>query len=336
MAGPCEPPMDHPFPFDPTYGYDLEALLAVRGPEPPADFAAFWRATWDQAMRTPPGPRLRHVGELAGEGGKVEVHEIDFAAWGGVRLGGWLTLPCQAEPTRAIVVGHGYGGREAPVADVPGPPAVALFPCARGLSRSARRDLPGHSARHVVHGIASRETYIHRGCAADIWAAASVLLELYPHLAGRLDYLGGSFGGGMGALALPWDDRFGRAALRVPSFGHHRLRVTLRCTGSGEAVRCHIAEHPDRDVLGVLAYFDAASAARFLTIPTLCECALFDPSVPPPGQFAVHNALAGEHELVVRQAGHFDYAEQAEDDETFARRADTWFRQWSEPHRQRV
>jgi cephalosporin-C deacetylase len=35
--------------------------------------------------------------------------------------------------------------------------------------------------------------------------------------------------------------------------------------------------------------------------------ALFDPHVPPPGQFAVHNALAGPRELLVLRAGHFEY-----------------------------
>ncbi|MEX0886564.1 MAG: acetylxylan esterase [Phycisphaeraceae bacterium] len=137
--------------------------------------------------------------------------------------------------------------------------------------------------------------------------------------------MGGSFGGGIGALALAWDRRFRAAALRVPSFGNHPLRVTLPCTGSGESVRQYIAAHRDGDVLGVLAYFDAASAARWLTTPTLCECALFDPAVPPPGQFAVHNELAGPRELVVRQAGHFDYAEQAADDAAFTERAAAWF-----------
>lgn len=44
--------------------------------------------------------------------------------------------------------------------------------------------------------------------------------------------------------------------------------------------------------------------------------ALFDPSVPPPGQFAVYNAPTGAGELHVLEAGHFEYggtqAEQTE------------------------
>ena len=73
-----------------------------------------------------------------------------------------------------------------------------------------------------------------------------------------------SFGGGVGALALPWDDRFGAAHLNLPSFGHYPLRLTMPCIGSGEAVRRYHAEHPD--VLDVLRYFDAATAATRIEI----------------------------------------------------------------------
>jgi cephalosporin-C deacetylase len=39
--------------------------------------------------------------------------------------------------------------------------------------------------------------------------------------------------------------------------------------------------------------------------------ALFDPMVPPPGQFAVYNALAGPKQLFTLSAGHFDYPNKA-------------------------
>ncbi|MEX0653232.1 MAG: acetylxylan esterase [Phycisphaeraceae bacterium] len=316
--------MEHDFDFDPTHGHDLDALLAVGCPEPVADFEAFWRDTYDQARAVPPRPTLRRVDEREGQ----VVYEIAFDAWGDVRLGGWLTVPVGVEARdiqRGVVVGHGYGGRQGPELNVPGPPAIVLFPCARGFDRSARPDLPDVSARHVLHGITSRDTYIHRGCAADLWAAASALLELHPQVADCLDYLGGSFGGGIGALALPWDERFRRVALYMPSFGNHPLRITLPCTGSGEAVRRYHHRRPETNVLAVLAYFDAAVAARWLRQPTLCACALFDPSVPPPGQFAVYNALAGPRQLVVRQAGHFGYAEEAADNQAQHDATARWF-----------
>src|SRR5690606_440225 len=95
-------------------------------------------------------------------------------------------------------------------------------------------DLPDEGAAHVLAGIDDRETYVHGGCVADVWCAVSALVELVPGVPLPVGYLGGSFGGGIGALAAPWDERIGAVALTVPSFGHHPLRLTLPCTGSGE------------------------------------------------------------------------------------------------------
>jgi cephalosporin-C deacetylase len=134
--------------------------------------------------------------------------------------------------------------------------------------------------------------------------------------------MGGSFGGGIGAMALAWDSRFKSGFLSVPSFGNHPLRVTLPCTGSGESVRNYYQDHPE--VLDVLAYFDSATHARRIGIPVLCECALFDPAVPPPGQFAVYNALAGPKELTVRQAGHFTYLAEADDNQRLRATLERW------------
>jgi cephalosporin-C deacetylase len=187
-----------------------------------------------------------------------------------------------------------------------------IFPCARGLSLSRQPGLPDVAAAHVLHGIAARETYIHRGCAADVWAAASALTALVPATAARLDYVGTSFGGGIGALALPWDNRFKGAFLGLPSFGQHPLRLQIPSTGSGESVRLHVQRHPE--TAEVLRYFDASIAARHLHIPVLVAAALSDPMVPPPGQFAVYNALPGPKELLTLQAGHLDWPGAAQEE----------------------
>ena len=120
--------------------------------------------------------------------------------------------------------------------------------------------------------------------------------------------LGISFGGGIGALAAPWDSRIDRLYVQVPSFGHQALRLTLPCVGCGEAVHGYQLHHPF-NVMETLAYYDAASAARYLRIPTLVAAALFDPAVPPPGQFAIYNAIPESlRRLFLLEAGHFDHA----------------------------
>ena len=295
--------MHHNYPFDPTYGYSLPALLSIIAPEEPIDFAEFWRDLHARARAVTVAPTLREVHSPQPQ---IRVFEVDFTSLGGVRIGGWLTCPRDGRIERGVVIGHGYGGREGPDFGLPLPRAAMIFPCARGISRSACAELSSNPLRHVLHGIRQRETYILGGCAADtVWCAASTLLDRFPGAARRMEYLGISFGGGVGALALPWDERFHRAHLNVPSFGHHPLRMNCPCVGSGEAIR--MRQRRTDQTLATLRYFDAAVAARHLRIPVHVAAARFDPAVPPPGQFAIYNALAGHRELFVLQAGHFEH-----------------------------
>lgn len=306
-----------PAPLDPTYGYDLPALLRVSAPDAPPGFAEFWRQTYAQTLTQPPAIARR---EIDCRDSSKRLFEIEFNGWRGFRVGGWLLVPREANWTRGLVMGHGYGGRGEASLEVPGPPCAAIFPCARGFNRSARASIPGTSKAHVLHGIEAKETYVHRGCIADLWAAASVLLQLFPQIEGRLDYSGGSFGGGLGAVALAFDRRFARAHLGVPSFGNYPLRVQLPCKGSGEAVSQYWGSRPE--VLEPLAFYDAASAARFITAPTLVAPALSDGAVPPPGQFAVYNALEADKELWVRASGHPSLPDE---DRALAARLSQWF-----------
>ncbi len=278
---------------------ELKKLLRVPSPEPPSDFEEFWRATFAEARQIPLRTEVRRI---AGGVPGFDFYEVEFDSLGGARAGAWITVPSDGKYSRGVVVGHGYGGREGPDPGLPGPPAAAIFPCARGFNRSRSPQFPAEAATHVLHGIGSREAYIHRGCAAEIWSAASVLIDLFPSAAQCLHYFGGSFGGGIGALAVPWDARFHRVYLDVPSFGNHPLRVRIPCCGSGESVRLHFENHPE--VLETLAYFDSATAARFIRVPAFVSAALSDPAVPPPGQFAVYNAIAAPKELFVRTTGH--------------------------------
>ncbi|GAA3850205.1 acetylxylan esterase [Streptomyces sedi] len=306
---------DHPFDFDPTYGYPPDALLGVGAPAPPDDFDAFWRRRFARAREVRVAPRL---GPEVERDAHHRTHRVEFGSVGGRRLGGWLTLPASGRVTRGCVATHGYGGRARPEPALAPPGAATLWPVLRGLPELSRfPDIPEEPDAHVLSGIAARDTYVHGDCAADVWCAATALLELVPEAAARLSYLGTSFGGGIGPLALPWDERFTAAALTVPSFGNHPLRLTLPCVGSGEAVRRLHRERPD--VAEVLRYFDAASAASRMRIPTLVGAAFLDPAVPPPGQFAVFGALAGPRRLFALTAGHFEHPDTAAEEAELVR-----------------
>ena len=283
--------------------YPLSVLLTPLPLAPePEDFEEFWRRTFEEFGIG------RVSWQVVKEREPTATHritEIGFHSSAAEQAVAYVMVPhVETSVRRGLVVGHGYGGRDAPDVDLVAADAAAIFPCAPGLSPGAQSRFPADASAHVLAGIAHRDTYSHRFAAADIWRAATVLLDIAPAAAAALDYSGSSFGGGIGAMALPWDSRFRRASLDVPSFGNHAVRLTRRCTGSGEAVRQHLRRRPeDRPVLD---YFDAAIAVRRLRLPVHVSAAVLDPAVDPRGQFAIYHALTGPRRLSVRANGHVD------------------------------
>lgn len=285
--------------------YSLGALMtAPPAPEGPADFDDFWSSTFAEFGSG--AVTWRRTRDLAATD-THRVSEIHFDSSADEQAVAYLLVPhSPSSVRRGLVVGHGYGGRSGPDLDRVPADTAAIFPCAPGTHAGTRSRFPSSPDEHVLAGITDRDTYSHRFAAADIWRAATVLLEIAPSVTDALDFSGGSFGGGIGAMALPWDARFRRAVLDVPSFGNHSIRLTRHCTGSGEAVRQHLHAHPEART--VVDYYDAATAARRVRIPVHVGAAVLDPAVDPRGQFSVYHALSGPRRLSVRAAGHLDGA----------------------------
>lgn len=297
-------PTDHPYDFDPTYGLGIEALRAIGAPPAPAEFDEVWRARYRRALEVDPRPQLA---PSASRHPDWHVQDIVYSSTDAFPIGGWLLQPRAGTVRRGLVVGHGYGGRDAPDFDVPVTDTAVLFPCFRGLSRSRRAPISSDPAWHVLHDIDKPERYILGGCVEDLWLAVSVLTRLHPAIAGRIGYSGISFGGGIGALAIGCDARIDRAHLTVPTFGNMPLWLSLPTLGSAHAVQTYQTTHAG--VLETLRLFDAATAASRITVPTLTAVARFDPVVAPPCQFSIANTLAtsNHHETVILDAGHVDY-----------------------------
>lgn len=291
----------HDFDFDPTCGYSEKELLAMTAPDTePADFKEFWQDVYLQAMALSTKVKMREI--WSPEPG-VKCYELRYKSLDGLDVGAWLTRPENSKG--GIVVGHGYGGCPAPslVKDF-----TVIMPCSRGFSLSNNIDIPWLSNAHIVHEIESKETYVLKGAVADIWHAASVLLELFPDTQENLNYSGGSYGGALGALSMAWEKRVKACYLNVPALGNFPSFFNFKCAGTGNVLQAYHQEHPE--VSEVLAYFDAATAAGYINIPTLITPALFDPVVLPPGQFAINNAIPEQYrKTVILLCGHFQTPE---------------------------
>ena len=310
----------HGYGFDPTHGYRLSDLLQIGAPEEPASFASFWRERFAAAQEVQPGAVLRDTGR---DTARWRTYDWSFTSTGGTEIRGWALLPCAGKVRRGFLIGHGYGGRSAPDFDLEFEDAALFFPCFRGLGRSWNPYISSDAKWHILHDIQSRKRYVLGGCVEDVWVAISAILRLFPELAGHIGYLGISFGGGVGALAIPWDERIGRVHFNVPTFGNHPLRLQLGTTGSAAQVQRFVGKCPK--ALEVLKYYDAAVAARHITIPAQCACALFDPTVAPAGQFSIYNALAGPKELYILTAGHHGYSSQISENAELRRNCYNFF-----------
>jgi len=307
--------------FDPTYGYSLEHLLAVKAPKEPLDFDVFWQKRYQKALTIAPQPQIKIINE---DKRGWRVFNIRYTSTDNFPIQGWLLLPTSGIIKRGFIVGHGYGGRDEPDYHLPFKDAALLFPCFRGLALSAHLSISSEPRWHVLHNINQKDRYILGGCVEDVWLAVSAMLSLFPHLAGHLGYLGISFGGGIGALALAWESRISKGHFNVPSFGHHPLRLRLATQGSADSVQQYYRSHK-KTTLQVLRYYDAALAAKRITMPIHCACAKFDPCVAPPGQFAIYNALPGQKQLFILEAGHHNYASQAQQEHELINELDAFF-----------
>ncbi len=314
--------VNHAYNFDPAYGYSLNQLLTVKSPKEPEDFDAFWQARYQKALTVAAKPHIQMIDK-----NKLgwQVYEINYCSTDELSIRGWLLVPASGAIKRGFIVGHGYGGRNGPDFNLPFKDAALLFPCFRGLGLSQNPTISADPYWHVRHDIDKLNRYILGGCVEDLWLAVSAMLELFPDTAGRLGYLGVSFSGGVGALGLAWERRINRGHINVPSFGHHPLRLKLESLGSAHSVQQYYKKHK-KQTLKVLRYYDAAIAAKRINIPMHCACALYDPCVAPPGQFAIFNALPEKKQLFILEAGHHCYPNQLKQEKALLDELELFFK----------
>ncbi|MGL6259535.1 acetylxylan esterase [Vibrio sp. WXL210] len=293
--------IDHDFPFEPDYGYDLKRLQSVPSGIEPSGFEDFWQQKYQEAAQVSTHLSLQDSGVTTQ---RWRVFNCYYDSTEGVRIGGWLLLPLCGGVEAAVIYGHGYGGLHAPDTSWALDNTAILMPCIRGISRSRYPGVSDDPYWHVLHHIQDPHQYIIGGCVQDIWCGISALLTLFPGIEQAIGYAGDSFGGGLGVIATAFDLRITRGHFHVPTFGNTQLRLTMPTVGSTQA----LIDFKDKALLAkTLPYFDTSVAARYLTQPTHWGLALFDPFVAPPGQFSAFNACLSPKKLTVLDAGHFDY-----------------------------
>jgi cephalosporin-C deacetylase len=282
---------------DPSFGYTIEDLLNISPlPQLPVGGEAYWRARYERVLQM----KLKVTWEDDWTVIKArKVRKLRIETPHGRTIGAWFSVPAEGEVTRLVVHGNGYGAATSTSDLLLGGEAHLL------LWREIVQDGQNLFELPVTHGIENRDTFILGGRIEDVWCAVTAMRSLYPDPALPLYYWGGSFGGGIGALAIPWDDRVEAAYFDVPTFGNHPLRMTTPCIGLGRFLLEYYQQHPE--VLDVLQWYDAAATIVHAKQPVLYACAILDHIVTPAGQFSIWHAHRGRKRLLVLPAGHLNH-----------------------------
>ena len=282
-----------------TPSFTKEELLRIQGDTPVEGFEEFWKAQYAAARNWKCSYAIE--GELWSPSPDCRIYKIRFNSIDGIPIGMWLVRP--AVSTGGMLSAHGYGNPSVPPVAV-SPGRTIAVPCVRGLGLSQCREIPWRPDAHAVHGFDSPEHYVITGAVRDLWIALTIMIDLFPDTAENIVCGGGSLGGGMSTMCIPWDARIHYGDVNIPTLGGRILLEHPVAPGSaGEARRLKALE--SEDAMRIIDFCNAAAAARFIRVPTIVTPALCDKVVPPPGQFAIANSIPEKYRIMrIRDVGH--------------------------------
>ena len=287
-----------------TVSYTKEELLKIKGDPPIEGFREFWMKQYDAARAWNGSYHIED--ELWSPEPACRIYRIRFTSTDGFSIGIWISRPAESIGGHLMI--HGYG-------HVPTPPVTAprdrtiVHPCLRGLGLSQCRKIPWESGEHAAYGFDDPENYVITGGVRDLWISLSILIDMFPDTAENILCSGISLGGGMGALAIPWDDRIHYGELDIPSLGGRIALDIPAIPGTARHTRNSLATASGKG-MRIIDLCNASSAAGAIRVPTLITPALMDETVPPPEQFAVANSIPEKYRIMrIKDVGHADPTE---------------------------
>jgi cephalosporin-C deacetylase len=279
--------------------FTREELLQIKGDTPVEGFKAFWEKQYADARNWKCSYNIES--ELWSPDPDCRIYRLRYTSIDGFSIGAWIVRP--AISTGGALIAHGYGHPATPpLVSTPG--RTSIMPCVRGLGLSQCKEIPWQLGKHALFGFEDPEKYVITGGVRDLWIALTIMVDMFPDTADNILCTGGSLGGAMGAMCIPWDERIHYGDLNIPTLGGRILLAhETSPDGPGEARRQKALA--SEAGMRIIDFCNASAAAQFIRVPTLITPALSDPVVPPPGQFAVANAIPEAFRIMrIREAGH--------------------------------
>jgi cephalosporin-C deacetylase len=247
----------------------------------PPDFDQFWQDTLDELARVPLDPTIEPAPMRSTD--QVEVFDVRWSSWQGVRIAGWYARPRNAGGKLPGLI-HVPGYVSEPL--VPKPTArqgyAALSVAPRGKLRSNDRFNPGYPGL-LTHNIVDRNTYGYRGFYCDALRAVDWLLTRPEIDAGRIGVTGSSQGGALTVLTAAMRREITCAAAGAPYLAGYMDAARLTHSYPYQEINDYLRLHPERreQVAHTLQFFDITNFADRITCPILINIGERDDVCPP-------------------------------------------------------
>lgn len=263
----------------------------------PSDFEQFWTDTLAELASVPLNAEF--VRDSMRSTGDIDVFDVRFDSYQGVRIAGWLARPV-AE-----------GGRLPALIHVPGYVSEPLLPkgsaregyCAfslapRGKLRSNDAFNPGYPGL-LTHNIVDRFTYGYRGFFCDAIRCVDVLLERDDVDPARIGVTGSSQGGALAIVISAMRHELACAVAGAPYLCGMIDAIQLTHSYPYQEINDYLRLYPEREprVRDTLEYFDGINFAPRIRCPILLNIGMKDDVCPPETGYAVYKAMRCNKEL---------------------------------------
>ena len=290
-----------------SVGYDPDNVRPVV--QPPADFDAFWDTARRQLAETVPlDPQMSRLPERSTK--DFDFYRVSFAAVGGTRLYGYLSVPTDKAkapfPVELNVPAAGHGSWSFDMAgsdrairlQVGVHPFETPFDEKAVIALHAEQDArlkAKYGTTYAASGFgASREEAFFYRVILGVDRAFDWVVAREDADKTCVTYQGTSQGGGMGIILTAFNRHITRAAFYVPALTDTLAYQAGRASGWPYPFERHPTDEQKARVAKIMPYFDAASFATRITCPVRFAVGLADTTCPPHCTWGAYNVVASK------------------------------------------
>ncbi|MBN2736163.1 MAG: acetylxylan esterase [Spirochaetales bacterium] len=278
----------------------------------PEDFDLFWKKTIEASEAEKPSSIKLHPYEI--DFPLIEAFDAEFPGFMGHPIKGWLLLPKNTKGPFPLMVEYiGYGGGRGLPTDWLGwvISGYAYFIMdTRGQGTTWRTgdtadkgdyhcgpELPGFMTRGIQH----QDNYYYRRLICDAYRAIDAVKSLDMVDKSRIAITGGSQGGALTLSVAGLRNDIAAAMADVPFLCFFERAITLVDSHPYNEIARYLQRHrhKEKQILGVLNYFDGCHFAKRAKARALFSTALMDTICPPSTVYAAYNHYKGNKDIIV-------------------------------------